>query len=57
MMIVDKVRTLEVFFEVYASNETKANVLSFTHVEDVYKIMNVWGEVHAWQRSAVQAKE
>ncbi len=30
---------LEDFFRVYTSTETKANVLSFADVEDLYKIM------------------
>jgi len=43
-MIVDKVGTLEGFFEVYASESTKANVLSFAAVEDLYEISYVRGE-------------
>jgi hypothetical protein len=50
-MIVN--RTLESFFEVYASNKTKSNFLSFTHIEDMYKITYVRDEgfmvhMHNW---------
>jgi hypothetical protein len=37
MMVKEKGR-LKDFFEVYASSETKANVLSFAEVEDKYPI-------------------
>jgi hypothetical protein len=40
-MIVDKVGTLEGFFEVYASESTRANLLSFAAVEDLYEISYV----------------
>jgi len=36
--VVDQVGDLEGFFEVYASSEAKANVLSFAAIEDLYKI-------------------
>jgi hypothetical protein len=35
-LIVDKVGMLDGFFQVYASEHTKANVLSFADVEDKY---------------------
>jgi len=38
-LIVDMVGGLEGFFKVYASEHTKANVLSFADVEDIYEIM------------------
>jgi hypothetical protein len=37
-LIVDMVGHLAGFFEVYASEHTKANVLSFVNIEDLYKI-------------------
>ena len=37
-MVVDRVGDLEGFFEVYASDEAKANVLSFAAVEDMYEV-------------------
>jgi hypothetical protein len=37
-LIVDQVGDLEGFFEVYASEHTKANILSFSDVEDMYKV-------------------
>jgi hypothetical protein len=37
-LIVDKVRELQGFFEVYACEYTKANILSFADVEDLYSI-------------------
>ena len=37
-MIVDEEGILEVFFLVYASEKMKADVLSFTDVEDLYNI-------------------
>jgi hypothetical protein len=37
-LIVDQVGDLEGFFEVYASEHTKANILSFAEVEDMYKV-------------------
>jgi hypothetical protein len=40
-LIVDEVGTLESFFPVYVSKHTKANVLSFTGIEDMYKITYV----------------
>jgi hypothetical protein len=43
-LIVDKVRLLDVFFQVYVSENTKANVLSFAEVEDRYDISYVRGE-------------
>jgi len=36
--VVDQVGDLEGFFEVYASSEAKANVLSFAAIEDLYEI-------------------
>ncbi len=38
-MIVDKMGMLPGFFRVYASKETKANVLCFSDVEDLYRVM------------------
>ncbi len=35
---------LDVFFQVYASKETKANVLSFADIEDKYKITYMRGQ-------------
>jgi len=55
-MVVDKEGTLEGFFEVYASESTRANVLSFAAVEDMYKISYVRGEafiVHMDERDLV----
>jgi hypothetical protein len=55
-MVVDKVGTLEGFFEVYESESTKANVLSFAAVEDQYEISYVSGEafvVHMDERDLV----
>jgi hypothetical protein len=43
-LIVDQVGMLDVFFQVYASEKTKANVLSFAEVEDRYDISYVRGE-------------
>jgi hypothetical protein len=40
-MVVDQQGILEGFFPVYASKDTKANVLSFVDVEDLYDIMYV----------------
>jgi hypothetical protein len=37
-LIVDQVGDLEGFFEVYASEHTKANILSFAGIEDMYKV-------------------
>jgi hypothetical protein len=37
-LIVNRVGTLEGFFQVYASEHTKANVLSFSEVEDKYRV-------------------
>jgi hypothetical protein len=43
-LIVDKVGLLDGFFQVYVSENTKANVLSFAEVEDRYDISYVRGE-------------
>jgi hypothetical protein len=43
-MIVDQVGDLPGFFQVYASAQTKANVLSFADVEDLYEISYVQKE-------------
>jgi hypothetical protein len=43
-MVVEHVDDLEGFFEVYASDEAKANVLSFAAVEDMYKVTYSRGE-------------
>jgi hypothetical protein len=43
-MVVDCVGDLEGFFEVYASYEAKANVLSFAAVEDMYEVTYNRGE-------------
>jgi hypothetical protein len=40
-VVLDKVGTLEGFYDVHASTDTKANVLSFVAVEDLYKICYV----------------
>jgi hypothetical protein len=40
-LIVEHVGMLDGFFEVYASEKTKANVLSFAEVEDKYEITYV----------------
>ncbi len=37
--MVDKKGYLEDLFDVYASEHTKANVLSFSEVEDMYDIL------------------
>jgi len=38
-LIVDQVGDLDGFFEVYASEHMKANILSFANVEDMYNVM------------------
>jgi hypothetical protein len=43
-MVVSKKGELRIFFEVYASEETKANILSFADVEDMYEITYIRGE-------------
>jgi hypothetical protein len=43
-LIVNKVGMLDSFFQVYASENNKANVLSFAEVEDKYNISYVRGE-------------
>jgi hypothetical protein len=43
-LIVDLVGHLDGFFEVYASEHTKANVLSFADVEDLYDITYTRGD-------------
>ena len=43
-MVVEHVGDLEGFFEVYASEDTKANVLSFAAVEDMYEVTYSRGE-------------
>jgi hypothetical protein len=43
-MMVDQVGDLPVFFQVYASAQTKVNVLSFADVEDLYEISYVQKE-------------
>ncbi len=43
--MVDRKGYLEDFFDVYASEHTKANVLSFSEVEDMYDITYVPREV------------
>jgi len=43
-LIVDRVGHLDGFFEVYASEHTKANVLSFADVKDLYKITYTRGD-------------
>jgi uncharacterized protein (UPF0212 family) len=43
-LIVDKVGMLDGFFQVYASEQTKANVLSFADVEDKCEITYVRGQ-------------
>jgi len=43
-LIVNKVGMLDVFFQVYASEHTKVNVLSFADVEDKYEITYVHGQ-------------
>ncbi len=40
-LIVDEEGVLDGFFPVYASEKTKANVLSFAEVEDLYDIMYI----------------
>jgi hypothetical protein len=42
--VVDRVGDLEGFSEVYASDEAKANVLSFAAVEDMYEVTYNRGE-------------
>jgi hypothetical protein len=44
-LIVEHVGMLEGFFEVYASEKTKANVLSFVEVEDKYEISYVRAQI------------
>jgi hypothetical protein len=43
-MVVEHVGDLEGFFEVYASKEARANVLSFAAEEDKYEVMYNRGE-------------
>jgi hypothetical protein len=43
-MVVDEVGTLGGFFEVYASDTTRANILSLVVVEDLYEISYVRGD-------------
>jgi hypothetical protein len=43
-MVVSKKGELKNFFEVYASEDTKANILSFADVEDMYEITYIRGE-------------
>jgi hypothetical protein len=45
LLIVDMVGHLDGFFEVYASEHTKANVLSFADVEHLYKITYTRGDL------------
>jgi len=55
-MVVEHVGDLEGFFEVYASKEARANVLSFATVEDMYEVMYSRGEgfmVHMPERDIV----
>jgi hypothetical protein len=55
-MVVEHVGDLEGFFEVYASDEAKANVQSFAAVEDMYEVMYSRGEgftVHMPERDIV----
>lgn len=55
-MVVDHVGDLEGFFEVYSSDEAKANVLSFAAVEDMYEVTYNRGEgftVHMPERDIV----
>jgi hypothetical protein len=55
-LIVDEEGILEGFFPVYASEKTKANVLSFADVEDFYDIMYVQKQafiVHMGDRDLV----
>jgi hypothetical protein len=50
---VEETGRLPEFFDVYASTHTKANVLSFSDVEDKYDIMYIWREafiVHMEER-------
>jgi hypothetical protein len=41
---VDHIRYLDDFFHAYASEETRAKILSFTEVEELYDIMCVLRE-------------
>jgi hypothetical protein len=43
-MVVEHVGDLEGFFEVYASKEARANILSFAAVEDKDEVMYNRGE-------------
>jgi len=55
-LIVDQVGFLSGFFEVYASDKTKANVLSMAAVEEMYPITYKQGEsfmVHTQERDVV----
>ena len=55
-MIVDEEGILEIFFPVYASEKTQANVLSFADVEDLYDITYVQKQafiVHMGDRDLV----
>jgi uncharacterized protein YdaU (DUF1376 family) len=48
-LIVDQVKDLEGFFEVYVSEHTKANILSFADVEDMYKVTYMRGAMFVWR--------
>jgi hypothetical protein len=55
-LIVDEEGILEIFFPVYASEKTQANVLSFADVEDLYDITYVQKQafiVHMGDRDLV----
>jgi hypothetical protein len=55
-MVVEHIGNLEGFFEVYACNEARANILSFAAVEDMYEVTYSRGEgftVHMPERDIV----
>lgn len=50
---------LDGFFEVYVSEHTKANVLTFMDVEDIHEIMYSWGDsfiVHMMGNKQIEFK-
>jgi hypothetical protein len=59
-MAVEHVGDLEGFFEVYASKEARANILSFAAVEDMYKVTYNRGEgftMHMPERDIVLKRQ
>jgi hypothetical protein len=51
--MVDRKGYLEDFFDIYASEHTKAIVLSFSDIEDMYKITYIPCQAVVWHTSRV----